>query len=250
MELANAAENGNFAPMVRRSPEEGSRDIPLEHVTQRMPLWYRLCWGACLMGARLLYGFTVHGAERAPRTGPLIVAANHSQNADTAFAILAIPRRMHVMVKKEAFRSPFARLLNLVAFPVDRERGGFGGLRQAWKLLSSGAAVGIAPEGFRRNERAAGEASKGGMALLAARTKAPILPIYLGKAPTFGAGLRGERMVVHIGEPVTIDRDSLDGLGYREVSSTILRTIYALPAGGETPGSDQACKPGSWRKTK
>lgn len=200
-----------------------------------MPLWYRICRAICLSFARLLYGFTVRGLENVPKSGPLIVAANHSRYADTAIAILAIPRRMRAMVKKEAFRFPFGGLLGLVAFPVDREKGGFGGLREARELLSDGAVVGIAPEGSRRRERApSGELPKGGMAWLAARSGAPVLPIHLGEAPAFGAGLRGERLVVHIGEPINVDRGLRGGRAYREVSAEVLRTIYELPGKGDT----------------
>lgn len=197
-----------------------------------MPVWYRLCRSVLLIGAKALYGFTVHGVERVPAVGPLIVAANHTRNSDTAFGILAIPRRARVMVKKEAFHPPFARLLGLVAFPVDRAKMDLRALREAQSILSDGEVVGIAPEGSRWVLGKDEKTPKGGLAWLAVRSGVSVLPIHLGEAPGVMDRLRGERMVVHVGELVEVNRALRGARAWREATAEIMDQIDTLGKDG------------------
>jgi hypothetical protein len=67
--------------------------------------------------------------------------------------------------------------------------------------------------------------------LLAARSGAPVLPVFAYKIPGPAARLRGEKFLVYIGDPMTIDNTTSTTKGregYRRVADEILRTIYAL----------------------
>src|SRR5712692_6805290 len=80
------------------------------------------------MGLRILRGalwfagvrIRVEGTENIP-AGVCIFAANHTSNCDPPAAVLAIPRRVSLLAKKEVFRVPVVatalRLASIV--PVD-----------------------------------------------------------------------------------------------------------------------------------
>lgn len=177
----------------------------------------------------LLFGFTVHGAEKVPKEGPLIVAANHRRYADPVFVPMAVPRRMQWMAKKELFVFPFVKFFFFIgAFPVNRQKGGRAALRTALDLLAAGWALGIFPEGTRRRGYDPEEAPKSGVAMLATRGKAPVLPVFVGKVPNLFERLRGGRLHVYIGDPITLDNIKKERLVRRKAAGEVLREIYAL----------------------
>jgi 1-acyl-sn-glycerol-3-phosphate acyltransferase len=195
----------------------------------RMSWRYRLFRSLmCLLG-RVFFGFTVYGEEKMPRKGPLVVAANHTQYADPVYVCMALPRRLQWMGKKELFASPFGAFFFyfIGTFPVDREGGGRAGLRTALNFLSRGWALGIFPEGTHRTEEGSREA-KSGTVLLAVRAGAPVLPVFVGETPSLRGRLRGERLRVYVGDPITLDASLRGREAYRVAADEILRTIYVL----------------------
>jgi 1-acyl-sn-glycerol-3-phosphate acyltransferase len=190
---------------------------------------YRLFrWLVRTLGA-LFLGFEVNGPERVPEKGPLIVAANHRRFFDPVFVSMAVPRRLQWMAKKELFVFPFRKFFFFIgSFPVDREGGGRSALRAALEYLREGWALGMFPEGTRQREGASGEA-KSGVVLLAVRSTAPVLPVYVDRVPPPRARLRGARLHVYIGNPITMDNTLRGRVAYREAADRILETIYALP---------------------
>ena len=190
---------------------------------------YRLFRWTLRTLAVIFLGFEAHGEERVPEKGSLIVAANHHRFFDPVFVSIAVPRRLRWMAKKELFTFPFGRLFYFLGtFPVDRQRGGRAALRTALNLLGEGRALGIFPEGTRRKEGVSPEA-KSGAALLAARSAAPVVPVFADKIPGPAARLRGEKFNVYVGDPMAIDNTAKGREGYRRVADEILRTIYSLP---------------------
>jgi hypothetical protein len=71
--------------------------------------------------------------------------------------------------------------------------------------------------------------------MLAARTGAPILPVFADKIPGPAARLRGEKFHIYIGEPVTIDKTWRGRETYRRAADEVLCTIYALPEESDSP---------------
>jgi 1-acyl-sn-glycerol-3-phosphate acyltransferase len=196
---------------------------------------YRLFrWTLRTLGV-LTLAFEVHGEERVPEKGPLIVAANHRRLFDPVFVSMAVPRRVRWMAKKELFTFPFARFFYFLGtFPVDRQGGGRAALRTALNLLAEERALGIFPEGTRRKEGASPEA-KSGTAVIAARSGAPVLPVFAGKIPGPAARLRGEKFCVYVGDLMTIENTAKGREGHRRAADEILRVIYALPGGRGSP---------------
>ena len=206
---------------------ERSRRGPSKDMSAR----YRLFRRVMVALGRLLFGFAVVGTEKVPSNGPLIVAANHRRYADPVLVCMAVPRRIQWMGKKELFAFPFDKFFYFIGtFPVDREKGGRAALKTSLGLLASGWALGIFPEGTRRQDYDPDHTPKSGVGMLAARASVPILPVFVDKVPNLFERLRGGRLRVYIGDPITLGNAIGGGRVYREVSSEVLRKIYSLGA--------------------
>lgn len=164
--------------------------------------------------ARVLLRLTVSGLEDLPTSGPLIVAGNHTTYVDapllTAYVAPAMGRPVHWMAKQEAFVNP-------VLGPIIRAYGGFGvrrgaadtdAYRAARAVLDAGGVLGVFPEGTRSRSGALLEA-KAGVALLAMRSGAPILPVGIGGIDRFMPDRSwvphpGKEATLHVGRPFTL----------------------------------------------
>ena len=96
--------------------------------------------------------------------------------------------------------------------------------------------MGIFPEGTHRTDPDADRAAKSGVAMLAARGGAPILPVFIGKIPTPLQRLKGAKLRVRIGDPINTDNTNESRRSYKEVSAEVVREIYALGAATEGVG--------------
>ncbi len=131
---------------------------------------------------RVVYRVRVDGREHLPARGPVILAANHRSFMDSLFLPLVVARRVTFVAKAEYFDDPktawFFRAVGQI--PIRREGGSAGerALASATEVLERGAVFGIYPEGTRTRD---GFLHRGhtGVARLALRTGAPIVPIGL-----------------------------------------------------------------------
>lgn len=197
----------------------------------RMSRRYHLFRRFMIVLCRLLFGLEIRGMEGVPKTGPLVVAANHRQYVDPVLVCMAIPRRMQWMGKKQLYEPPYKRFFEFIgSFPVDREGGGRAGVRMALRFLAEGWALGIFPEGTHQDDGTAREA-KSGAVMLAIRGDAPVVPVFVGRIPGPLARLRGERLRLVVGDPIRLDENLRGGEAYRRAADGVLRTIYALAEG-------------------
>ena len=120
--------------------------------------------------------------EAIPRTGPLIVAANHASTADpvliSSFLSQSIDRPLNWLGKRELLEWPPAGWAFRIAaiHPVDREAADLEAFRTAMRILEAGQVLAIFPEGTRSRDGALQEVRKGA-GLLALRSGAPVLPV-------------------------------------------------------------------------
>lgn len=168
----------------------------------------------------LYFGLRIVGRENLPKGG-CVVCANHTQNSDPPLAAAAISNRhnMMCMAKKELFevRGLGWLITWLGAFPVDRSRADLTAIKTALKTVKEGKKLIIFPQGTRgANE----EDAKDGAAMLALKTKAPIVPMYISENKRFRS-----HVTVVIGKPFLPDPTSKD---YSALSHEIMHRIYAL----------------------
>ena len=142
---------------------------------------------------RPLYGFEVIGREKVPPSGRLIIVSNHISWMDPlVLGAALIERQIFFMAKKELFDKPFVGkfIERLDAFPVDRGSSDRKSLRHALSLLEDEKIVGIYPEGTRTESGSMREWQPG-VALLAAKSRAPIVPVAIFETREIFEGRRG-----------------------------------------------------------
>lgn len=207
------------------------------------PLIYSASRLLCLGIAKAFHRLHVEGEEQVPWTGPAILAANHVSFIDPIIVGVSVRRPVHFMAKEELFRfRPFGRFLRaLQAFPVNRRRLDLQAMNQAISLLEQGQIVVIFPEGTRGDGMHLG-AAKPGIGLIAARSGAPVIPVFhRGTERVLPRGAwfpRPHRITVKFGPPLRFG-ETLAGEEQEQFvafSQMIMKRIAALKARSEGGG--------------
>jgi 1-acyl-sn-glycerol-3-phosphate acyltransferase len=183
--------------------------------------WWRL--GIAVVGAatRLLFRLRVTGAERIPRTGPAVVAANHLSALDGIVLALVVGRDGRRMTRfltaAEFFAHPlFGRVLRRYRqIPLRRGHGDAGALDEAVRTVRSGAVAGIFPEGRVNPTPAQGmQRGRTGLGRIALSSGAPIVPVGIWgthrRYPKEGFHLRRPwrpTLVLAFGTPIAPEGD-------------------------------------------
>lgn len=184
----------------------------------------------------------VEGLENVPRTGPMLVVANHCSNLDPPLVGWAVGHRsgrvIHFMAKQEMRSWPVAGWLarNAGVFFVRRGSGDRSAQRMAMAILEQGGALGLFPEGTRSRNGQLAE-GRAGAALLAMRTGVSIVPVGVAGTQHIFRGRRlvprRSRVTIRIGPTfqLPVQADGLDRAALRAGTATIMRAIAAqLPA--------------------
>jgi 1-acyl-sn-glycerol-3-phosphate acyltransferase len=207
--------------------------------------WFIRLWALIArVGLGTLARVRVEGdVANIPETGPLIVASNHTSNADGVLVggwlAPRLGRRIHWLGKREMVDwpliGPMARYGSI--HPVDRAGADVEAFRLARRILDEGHVLMVFPEGTRSPTGALQEA-KDGLALLALRTGAPILPVGIAGTDRFWPRGRkpkpGKPVVLRIGQIFTLsDVLGPDVLADRRAAKaaatqTIMRRIASL----------------------
>ncbi|MPY79269.1 MAG: 1-acyl-sn-glycerol-3-phosphate acyltransferase [Actinophytocola sp.] len=99
---------------------------------------------------RPAFNIIVRGRDRVPRTGPVVLVANHTSMVEPQLLFGLLPRRSVFLVKKEMFHGPIGKGLELIGqLPVQRGEPDRTPLLHAVRLLRSGGLVAVFPEGTR-----------------------------------------------------------------------------------------------------
>ena len=150
----------------------------------------------------LLFWPRVIGVENLKTSGGVIYMSNHRSMLDPILLALITPRVIHFMAKEELFESRIIGtfLRAFLAFPVRRKTADLNSVRRALKLVTSGKALGIFPEGKRAVTDDVDEMEKGA-AFMAVRARVPVVPIYI---PPNVYGFF-KRPAVLVGAPIDIE---------------------------------------------
>lgn len=206
------------------------------------PLIALLTFGGRVFG-RAMTRVSVEGAlDEIPREGPLIVTANHASNLDAvvigSWLIPKIGRRFQWLGKKELFAWPIVgwTAAHGGVHPVDRGSADIEAYRLAKRILDEGHVLFVFPEGTRSRDGAL-QLGRDGVASLALRTGAPIVPVGIaGSHRVWPRGQKlprpGGRVTVRVGSPFRIadllppDVDKQAAKGH--ATTIIMRRIAAL----------------------
>lgn len=161
-----------------------------------------------------------HNAERLQLDAPYIVIGNHLSNLDPIIVALAIPRyQVRFLAKRELAKVGIVRwfLAELHAIYVDRHNSDMEAMRACMKVIRQGGVLGIFPEGTRHHQGMM-EEIESGVALMALRGGAPLMPVYIdGKLGLF------RPLNVWVGEPMPMDDLRAEGVNSHTCQALLTR---------------------------
>jgi len=175
----------------------------------------------------VLHPVRVEGMERLPRHGVLL-CPNHSSNWDPVLLVASLPvdYRLHIMAKNQLFKNPILGwiMTKLGAFPVDRGGSDLAAVKMAIQSIKSGDNLMVFPEGTRV-AREGDVKAKGGAAMIAVRTGAILVPVFVDGKKRL---LRKTRLI--FGEPYYPTISGRHGTAdeLQEIADTVLKKAYDL----------------------
>jgi 1-acyl-sn-glycerol-3-phosphate acyltransferase len=157
---------------------------------------------------RLWFGVSVHGLERVPASGGLVVAANHASYADPVLLAAFAPRPLRFMMLRSFWDLPvvgfFCSLFG--AFPVSDGRITPETVRRCREVLGGGEVLGIFPEGGRSQDGRLRKPRPGAV-VMAMAAGVPIVPVTINGIfeawPPSRRLPRPGRVTIVFGEPFT-----------------------------------------------
>ena len=155
---------------------------------------------------RPAFRMRIHGLERVPRTGPVLLIANHSSMLEPPVIFGMLPRRSVFLVKEEMFTGAVGWFLRRIGqVPVRRGEPDRVPLLTTARVLGEGGLVGVFPEGTR----GAGDVTTAerGAAWLVRASGAVVLPVATRgtRRPENRRRRFRPRVDVLIGEPFTVE---------------------------------------------
>ncbi len=188
------------------------------------------------MATRALTRLEVRGLENIPPSGPLILAFNHLGHLDPVLLYITMPVFPEIVGLSEAFEIPlvgwFVRAYG--GIPVHRDQFDRAVVEQALQILRNGWMLALAPEA-RFSTIAKLEQARTGVAYLAMKSGAPVLPIAITGTEKLGVSFKRlcrAQISLTYGTPLRLpplphkgaERRAL----LREQSDRIMRAIAAM----------------------
>jgi 1-acyl-sn-glycerol-3-phosphate acyltransferase len=191
--------------------------------------------------ARRIAGFYVRGYHRfqlvtpvtLPPKGKAILICNHISGLDPVLIQTITPRLLTWMVAREYRDQPALKWLfdAIQAIPVDRSGRDLAATRRALRMLDSGYVIGLFPEG-RIAERGQVLPFQVGVALLAIKSGAPVIPAYI-EGTMYGqemmdAYLYPQQARLAFGPEVQFDRTASDKKALEGATEKIHAAVLLL----------------------
>lgn len=189
---------------------------------------------------RGLTGFLIHrfgkleieGLENIPETGPVILAPNHFNFVDPPLILYTSPRMVEFIGGAQRPNSPFwAKQIPKWWGFIRAYRGGYGRstFRQSLDVLKQGGVLGIFPEGG--SWAALLRPARPGMAFIASKSGAPVIPIsIIGAENLLGGKKSPVKIIFH--KPVPAPQIETSGRARREALDIFSQTVMARIASG------------------
>lgn len=184
---------------------------------------------------KLLTRTKVYGLENIPETGPVILAANHVSYVEAVLLAVFPPRQVEFLgagdLPFEAGISSITRLYDFI--PVNRGNIDRNALKASLDVLAQEGVLAIFPEGgtWEKTEQHAHT----GVALLAIRSGAPVVPIGLSgmhKSLSRALSLKRPQITMKLGKPIPAPKPGKDTSEIKEsmqcFSNLVLENIQSL----------------------
>jgi 1-acyl-sn-glycerol-3-phosphate acyltransferase len=132
-------------------------------------IWHRLQWS---------------GRDHIPRTGPVILAANHTTGLDPLLMQGACPRLIRWLMLT-SYQFPAANFVwrEIKPITLDRESSDLAKIRTVVQVLKDGQVVGLFPEGGLQRTQRSLQPLEPGIAMIAKRSGAAIVPVWISGTP-------------------------------------------------------------------
>lgn len=127
---------------------------------------------------------TVVGLENVPDEGPAILLINHIGFVDPIVVLQVLKRDIVPLAKIEVYELPFVGLFPKIwgVIPIRRDEVDRRAVQRSLAVLRAGEIILVAPEGTRNESLQTG---KEGVAYLASRSGAPVIPVALEGTEVF-----------------------------------------------------------------
>lgn len=194
---------------------------------------WKLVWWFAFFLRPILCKLNIDGVENVPLTGGIVLASNHRSSMDIIVKGYSCPRQIHYMAKIELFQINALVtwfFTTFGVFPVDRGGRDLNALGEAVRLVRSGKAICIYPEGTR-NRSGSLKSGKSGAARIAMAADAPVVPVItLNSERLFRDIIRWGRptITVRFGKPICLHGDPNKSADARRETQKIMRAIAAL----------------------
>lgn len=208
------------------------------HAEEHLTPMYRAARGVAAFLLTCLSPVTYHHLERAQLDAPYILISNHNSLMDPLLVAWKCYRyQIRFLGKKELVKNPLLRWLfhKLLMIDVDRHNMDMAALRACLKTLREGHPLGVFPEGTRHKEGVM-EHMESGIAMIALRSGARLLPAYIAGKP----GLF-RRTHVYYGEPFSVKDIAARGIN-REACQEVLERIQDVYLALEQEDAAVRCK--------
>ena len=195
-------------------------------------MFYKIFKVICRFWFGTILGTRVIGTENIPASGAFILAANHVSNWDPPFLGTFMEREVCYMGKEELFKNPIMAWVcrSLHVFPVKRGAADKTAIKTAIKILKDGKCFGIFPEGTRSKTGKLGKA-EAGVSLIAAMTKAPIVPAaIINTEKIFSREKFFPQLAVVYGTPMKFTGSTKDKDALEKFAQDIMNEIAKLKA--------------------
>jgi 1-acyl-sn-glycerol-3-phosphate acyltransferase len=201
---------------------------------------------------RLVADVHVDGAENLPEKGAVMIAANHLSMWDAPVLLSIAERRTVIFAAEELRKFPWLHwTLHKLwdAIYLKRGEGDTEAMAHALGVLRGGGVLGLSPEGIRSPEGL--RRGLTGVAHLASRSGAPILPIVLfgqERIPRQCLRLRRTRVQVNIGKLIHVPAAEPTAQALRSDTERVMRELARmLPPEyrgvyGETVATEEAAE--------
>lgn len=177
-----------------------------------------------------------------PKTGGVILAANHESYLDPPLVGSGLDRDINYLARESLFRFPVMGqiLRSWNSVPVDRDGGGAKGLKIILGRLLGGAGIILFPEGTRTYDGNL-QPARSGIGLVVAKSEAPVIPVRVfGTFQAWGRNHkipRPKKVGVRYGEPMRFEKlraeakscskDRLKEI-YQQIADEIMAAIAGL----------------------